>query len=142
MFLPGLAAVARLDEAEVGRRARVVGVRVPGADETVRGDDGEAHDVLGAVADAAHLPLAARGLEEPDVGGDVERSVVWVDAEAVDVVDALGLPRGLLLGGLLSGRLARGVIAAAGGDADGEQQRQQGRGQRGCPTHAASYYPA
>ena len=55
---------------------------------------------------------------------------------------ALRLGVSLLLGGLLFGRLARGVFAAAGGDARGEQERERGGGQRGCPAHAAIYYPA
>ena len=114
---------------------------MPGADEAVRADDGEAHDVLGAVADAAHLLLAFGGLEEPGVRGDVERAACRVGAEAVDVMDALGLPRGLLVGRLLFGRLDRRIIAAAGGD-DGEQQSEHGGGQCGSPAHAATYYPA
>lgn len=115
----------------------------PDPDEAVVADEGEAHDVLLAVADTAQLPLAVGRLEQAGVRGGIERAVTRSDAESMDVVDGLALPLGVRLGGLLFGRLVPEVLTAAGGDSCGEQHSEHGGGHRWCSAHAApSYYPA
>ena len=90
--LPALAAVAGADQAEQWREI-LARVRVARAEEAVGTDDGEAHRVLLVIADA--LGLAAGVAKEPGVGGDVERAVLRVDSESVDVDRSRVLGRGL-----------------------------------------------
>jgi hypothetical protein len=81
---PVLSAVARLDQAETGRKI-VAQVGMARAEKAVGPDDGETHRVLVAVADASRRSLAATNAIEAGVAGDEQRIVERINAERMNM---------------------------------------------------------
>ena len=102
---PRAAGVARLDQAEE-RRKVVPAVGMAGAEEVIGTDDGEAHRVLEAVADALRAAGIARRAEEASVRGDEERAIRGIETESVnvDLPGVVGPGRGAGLGRFIAAR--------------------------------------